>query len=175
MMFNLIGNYCWPNILSIRKCKKIISNPNYYCCHKTLHFSPSPSQIRAQQLKNFMRQKLTKIGSLELKKKMFTCHNGTYCLILLYYILQLSLSIFTQKYLRKCKDTYFILQNKFLRIYEDIFGAKIIRFEDIIFSYRPSTSAGDLSSTNKIKEEEEKLYYNNTFWHLCILVCARGL
>ena len=109
------------------------------------------------------------------KKIMFTCHNGTYCLILLYYILQLSLSIFTQKYLLNCKDTYFILQNKFLRIYEDIFGAKIIRVEDIIFSYRPSTSAGDLSSTNKIKEEEEKLYYNNTFWHLCILVCARGL
>ena len=51
------------------------------------------------------------------KKIMFTCHNGTYCLIL-----QSSLSIFTQKYLRKCKDTFFILQNKFLRIYEDIFG-----------------------------------------------------
>ena len=70
MMFNLIRHYCWPNILIIRKCKKI-SNPNYYCCHKTLHFSPSPSQIRTQQLKNFMRQKLTKIGSLELKKKNY--------------------------------------------------------------------------------------------------------
>ena len=30
-------------------------------------------------------------------------------------------------YLRKCKDTYFILQNKYLRIYEDSFGAKILR------------------------------------------------
>ena len=38
-----------------------------------------------------------------------------------------SLSIFAQKYLRKCKDTYFILQNKYLHIYEDTFGAKILR------------------------------------------------
>ena len=30
-------------------------------------------------------------------------------------------------YLRKCKDTYFSLQNKYLRIYEDCFGAKILR------------------------------------------------
>ena len=27
-----------------------------------------------------------------------------------------SLGIFAQKYLRKCKDAYFILQNKYLRI-----------------------------------------------------------
>ena len=155
MMFNLIGNYCWPNILSIRKCKKIISHPNYYCCHKTLHFFPSPSQIRAQQLKNFMRQKLTKIGSLELKKKLCS-HLTMEPSVLYYYIFQSFLSIFTQKCLRKCKETYLILQKRFLRIYEDIFGAKIMRFDDIIFSYRPSTSAEDLSSTNKIKEEEEK-------------------
>ena len=39
---------------------------------------------------------------------------------------QSSLSIFAQKYLRKCKDTtYFILQNKHLPIHEDSFGAKI--------------------------------------------------
>ena len=38
-----------------------------------------------------------------------------------------SLSIFTQKYLCKCEDTYFISQNKYLRIYEDSFGAKILR------------------------------------------------
>ena len=30
-----------------------------------------------------------------------------------------SLNIFAQKFLRKCKDTYFILQNKYLRIYKD--------------------------------------------------------
>ena len=29
---------------------------------------------------------------------------------------QSSLNIFAQKYRRKCKDTYFILQNKYLRI-----------------------------------------------------------
>ena len=40
---------------------------------------------------------------------------------------QSSLSIFAQKYLHKCKDTYFILQNKYLCIYEDSFGAKIVR------------------------------------------------
>ena len=31
-------------------------------------------------------------------------------------------SIFARKYLRKRKDTYFILQNKYIRIYEDSFG-----------------------------------------------------
>ena len=39
---------------------------------------------------------------------------------------QSSLRIFPQKYLRKCKDTYFILQNKYLRIYEDRFGVKVL-------------------------------------------------
>ena len=37
-----------------------------------------------------------------------------------------SLSIFVQKYLCKCEDIYFILQNKYLYIYEDSFGAKIL-------------------------------------------------
>ena len=37
-----------------------------------------------------------------------------------------SMSMFAQKYLRKFKDTYFILQNKYLCIYEDSFGAKIL-------------------------------------------------
>ena len=40
---------------------------------------------------------------------------------------QSSLSIFTQKYLYKCEDTYFILENKYLCIYVDSFGAKIFR------------------------------------------------
>ena len=31
------------------------------------------------------------------------------------------------KYLRKCEDTYLILQNKSLCIYEDSFGGKILR------------------------------------------------
>ena len=52
-----------------------------------------------------------------------------FLLLLLYEIFsaQSSPSIFTQKYLRKCKDTYFILQNMYLSIYEDSFGAKILR------------------------------------------------
>ena len=48
----------------------------------------------------------------------------------MYFVLpfaQSSLSIFTQKYIPKCKDTYFILQNKYFCIYEDSFGAMIVR------------------------------------------------
>ena len=38
------------------------------------------------------------------------------------------LSIFAQNYMHKCEDTYHILQNKpLLCIYEDSFGAKILR------------------------------------------------
>ena len=40
---------------------------------------------------------------------------------------QSSLSILAQKYLHKCDDTYLILQNKFLHIYEYSFGVKILR------------------------------------------------
>ena len=39
---------------------------------------------------------------------------------------QSSLSIFAQKYPHICEDTYFILQNKYLCINEDSFGAKIM-------------------------------------------------
>ena len=39
---------------------------------------------------------------------------------------QSSLSIFAQKYLHKCEDIYFILQKKYLHIYKDSFGAKIL-------------------------------------------------
>ena len=39
---------------------------------------------------------------------------------------QSSLSNFTQKYLHKCKDTYFILQNMYLCIYDNSFGAKTL-------------------------------------------------
>ena len=40
---------------------------------------------------------------------------------------QSSIGIITQKYLRKCKNTYSILQNKYHCIFEDSFGAKIVR------------------------------------------------
>ena len=43
------------------------------------------------------------------------------------------LSIFTKKYLCKCKDAYFILQNKYVCIHEDSFGAKIL-IDDCAFS-----------------------------------------
>ena len=37
-----------------------------------------------------------------------------------------SLSCFAQKYHRKWEETYFILQNKYLCIYKDRFGVKIL-------------------------------------------------
>ena len=40
-----------------------------------------------------------------------------------------SLSIFTQKYLRKCKDNNFILQIKYLRIYRDSFLAHSVTIQ----------------------------------------------
>ena len=43
------------------------------------------------------------------------------------------LSIFTQKFLCKCKDAYFFLQNKYVCIHEDTFGAKIL-IDDCAFS-----------------------------------------
>ena len=46
-----------------------------------------------------------------------------------YISLQLSLSIFTQKYLCICEDTYLILQNKYLHIYDDSFRVKILTYD----------------------------------------------
>ena len=43
------------------------------------------------------------------------------------------LSTFTKKYLCKSKDAYFILQNKYVCINEDSFGAKIL-IDDCAFS-----------------------------------------
>ena len=44
-----------------------------------------------------------------------------------------------QNYLHKCEDNYFILQNKYLRIYEYSFIAKILRDDcalDVFMVYR---------------------------------------
>ena len=49
--------------------------------------------------------------------------------------MQSSLSIFAQKYPRICEDTYFILQNNYLCIYENSFGAKILR-DDCAHNYQ---------------------------------------
>ena len=61
----------------------------------------------------------------------FKCKKDSLSYMTMEHNAQSSLSIFAQKYLRKCKDTYFILQNKYyIRIYEDSFGgfgAKILR------------------------------------------------
>ena len=38
-----------------------------------------------------------------------------------------SLGVFAPKHLHKCKNTYFILQNKYLCIYKDSFEATILR------------------------------------------------
>ena len=44
-----------------------------------------------------------------------------------------SLSSFAQKYLRKWEETYFILQNKYLRIYKDRFGVKILGDDSALY------------------------------------------
>ena len=49
--------------------------------------------------------------------------------------LQSSLIIFAQRYLCKCKNTYIILQNKYLCIYEDSFGAKILRDNRTLYMF----------------------------------------
>ena len=49
-------------------------------------------------------------------------------------IVQSSLNIFAPKYLRKCEDNYFILQNKHLRFYKDSFGVKILRGDCALIS-----------------------------------------
>ena len=43
-----------------------------------------------------------------------------------------SLGVFAPKHLHKCKNSYFILQNKYLCIYEDSFGAKLHRDDFIL-------------------------------------------
>ena len=54
-----------------------------------------------------------------------------FCLQIFLYIYivseQSSIGIFTQKYLHKCENTYFILQNNYHCIFENSFGAKIVR------------------------------------------------
>ena len=54
----------------------------------------------------------------------YETRRGIFCSIL---SAQSSLSIFAQKYLCKCEDTYFILQNKYLCIHKDSFGVKILK------------------------------------------------
>ena len=65
------------------------------------------------------------------------------------------------KYLRKCKDTYFILQNKYLHIYEDSFGVKILRDDCTLNNYNKSYS-WKLAISNQwnilLKEQKEALY-----------------
>ena len=41
----------------------------------------------------------------------------------------------TQRYLRKCEDTYSILQNKYICNYEDSFGVKILRDDFTLNNY----------------------------------------
>ena len=59
---------------------------------------------------------------------------------------QSSQSIFAQEYLRECEDTYFILQNKYLHIYKQSFGAKILR-DDCTLKLDPSLELFKINSS----------------------------
>ena len=73
----------------------------------------------------------------------------------------LSLSIFAQKYLCKCEGTYFALQNKYLHIYEDGFGTKILRDDCALSSFRGIQL---LSFTQYRKEDKiDKVTLNKDF------------
>ena len=77
-------------------------------------------------------------------------------------IVQSSLIIFTQKYLHKCKDTYFILQNKYLGIYEDSFGTKILRDDCVLSKYLP----GHLLITSMVS----KLQMTTFIAAMCLMI-----
>ena len=75
--------------------------------------------------------KLMKQMTNDLRRRPISCYSWvekqTQCCIINAFIAQSSLNIFAQKYLHKCKDTYFILQNRYLSIFQDSFGAKLLR------------------------------------------------
>ena len=75
--------------------------------------------------------------------------------------MQSSLSIFAQKYLRKCEDTYFILQNKYLSIYKDSFGAKILSDDCSLSRFVPSWVCGQRQF--KIEEWRYIYVYNTNY------------
>ena len=74
---------------------------------------------------------------------------------------QSSLCIFTQKYLYKCEDTYFILQNKYLSIYKDSFGAKILSDDCSLSRFVPSWVCSQRQF--KIEEWRDIYVYNTNY------------
>ena len=64
---------------------------------------------------------------------------------------QSSLSSFAQNYLHKCKDTYFILQKKYIHIYEDSFRAKMLR-DDCTLTARPLVLASFMTLPDVLVE-----------------------
>jgi hypothetical protein len=75
---------------------------------------------------------------------------------------QSSLSIFAQKYLCKCENTYFILQNKYLCIYEDSFGAMIIKDDCALrnMKMKKSFSKGPDAMSVSLSCLQSKLYFH---------------
>ena len=68
---------------------------------------------------------------------------------------QSSLSIFAQKYRCKCENTYFILQNKYLCIYEDSFGSMILR--------------DDCALRNM---KMKKICFKRPWCHVCVIILS---
>ena len=66
-------------------------------------------------------------------------------------------SIFTQKYLHKCKYTYSMLQNKYLCIYKVNFEVKYLPRDDCGLSMSPHLSIIDLNICKMAKIALKKL------------------
>ena len=75
---------------------------------------------------------------------------------------QSSLSIFAQKYLHKCKDTYFILQNNYLRIYEENCQIQIEYIQSILDTLSVLYYWLSLLSVHKEKKLFEKKYISQS-------------
>ena len=75
---------------------------------------------------------------------------------------QSSLSIFAQKYHCKCENTYFILQNKYLCIYDDSFGAMILRDDCALrnMKMKKSFSKGPDAMSVSLSCLQSKLYFH---------------
>ena len=71
------------------------------------------------------------------------------------------LSSLTSTYLHKCEDTYFILQNNFLCIYKDSFGAKILSDDCSLSRFVPCWVCGQRQF--KIEEWRDIYVYNTNY------------
>ena len=122
-----------PNLLNFSNSKAVLAlHHHLYQLYPHPHSSSSPHHLLCQSQNLVFDEFGIQSGSSEMK--VHCCNSEMFKAVIFYTypIMKPPIrgGIFAQKYLRKCKDTYFILQNKYIRIYEDSFGgfgAKILR------------------------------------------------